>query len=33
LAFSGHAARWSAMLRYDAADFDREPAWAVSISL
>jgi hypothetical protein len=33
LAFSGHPARWSAMLRFDAADFDREPAWAVFISL
>jgi hypothetical protein len=33
LAFSGYPAWWSAMLRFDAADFDREPSWAVSISL
>jgi hypothetical protein len=33
LAFSGYPAWWSAMVRFDAADFGREPAWAVSLSL
>jgi hypothetical protein len=33
LSFSGHPAWWTAMLRFDAAHFGREPAWAVSISL
>ena len=33
LAFSGQAAFWSAMLRYDVQDLRRNPAWSVSISL
>jgi hypothetical protein len=33
LAFSGRPAFWSAFLRFDAADFGREPAWAVDLSL
>ena len=33
LAFSGHPAFWSAFLRFDAADFGRDPIWAVNISL
>jgi hypothetical protein len=33
LALSGHAAAWSAMVRFDALDFSREPSWAVGISL